>query len=310
MPLALAQLPTPIHPLMRSSERLGVELWIKRDDLTGSLLSGNKVRKLDFLMEDAKKRGATRVITCGGIQSNHARATAAAARMLHLEPYLLLRGDPPAIPEGNLLLDGLLGARIEWVDEAGYQERDEKMARMAQSLGGAYVIPEGGSNALGALGYLRAARELQLQQLERGIRFDTVICAVGSGGTLAGLVLGGLESRLVGVAVAPDALGFRKRIAGILAEAQGLGFGVLAASRWEILDGFGRGYAKTRPEEIAEARLLAREEGILVDPVYTGKAWYKMVERLSEQPGCFGQRVLFWHTGGIFGWFGRGAEIF
>lgn len=309
-PLQLAQQPTPLQPLRRLSAELGVELWIKRDDLTGAGLAGNKVRKLEYLLADAIAQGATAVVTCGGIQSNHCRATALAARMVGLRPVLLLRGTPPepAQLDGNLLLDTILGAEIRWTDPDGYQRRDALMADIADELRAAgevpYVIPEGGSSALGAMGFVRAGQELAAQCDALGMSFDTVVSATGSGGTLAGLAMSGLPSRVLGVAVCDDRAYFRAKVEAIAAEA-----GRSLSEGWDVLEGAqGRGYGLSTPEELRAQVRMAREEGILLDPVYTGKAWCGLLALLRRDPAALGGRVLLWHTGGLFGAFGRGAE--
>ena len=216
-PLDLARLPSPLQPLPGPSKQLGAEIWVKRDDLTGAGLSGNKVRKLDYLLAEATARGADCVITTGGIQSNHCRATALAARMVGLRPVLLLRGQPPTDGwDGNLLLDGILGAEIHWITPEQYTHRDALMAEHAARLSAAgatpYVIPEGGSSAVGALGFVRAGRELAAQAMAAGVEFDTVLCATGSGGTLAGLAMSGLSAQVLGVAVCDDRTYFRQRV--------------------------------------------------------------------------------------------------
>ena len=324
-PISLARTPTPLVPLRRASERLGVEVWVKRDDLTGAGLAGNKVRKLEYLLAEALEQGARAVVTTGGIQSNHCRATAVACRMLGLDPVLLLRGDQPVAPaarddagalDANLLLDAVLGAEVHWVDAAGYRQRDAHMARIAERLGAdgrpAFVVPEGGSNATGSLGFVRAGEELADQARDAGLRFDSVVCATGSGGTLAGLAMAGLDATVWGVAVCDDRETFRHRVVSIADEATRR-YGRTApppGDGWDVLEGFqGRGYGLTRPEELEELVRLAREEGILLDPVYTGKAWYGLVRTAREQPELLGRRVVFWHTGGLYGLFGRGPEF-
>jgi D-cysteine desulfhydrase len=300
--VSLAQRPTPVHPLPRLSAELGVEVHVKRDDLTGFALSGNKVRKLEYLLADALAHGATAVVTCGGIQSNHARATAIAARQLGLTPVLLLRGEPPAAPDGNLLLDVLLDAEIHWCTPEQYRHRrGELMAELADGLRARgfvpYVVPEGGSNALGALGYVDAANELRAQG-----SFDHVYVAVGSGGTLAGLAMAGLPG-VVGVAVCDDAAYFEARVQQIAAEA-----GVSLPDTWRV-DELHRGpaYGVATPAIWADIRRVARLEGLLLDPCYTGKAMHALCD--DARHGRIGGRVLFWHTGGAFGLFGRGAEV-
>ena len=295
--------PTPLHPLERVGDALGIELWCKRDDLTGFGLGGNKVRKLDHLLTDAVERGCRRVVTCGGVQSNHARATAVACRMLGLEPVLLLRGEPPEVPDGNLLLDQLLGAELHFVDQDGYDDRRRRMEELAGPRG--YVIDEGGSNGLGALGFVDARAELERQAVAHRVRFDTILVAVGSGGTLAGLAAGDGPARTVGVCVCDDAPTFHAIVERIDGELRPLGH---AVGRYELVEGFqGPGYGLTTPEQLAAMARLARREGVLTDPTYTGKAWWALEQLAAE--GRLGERVCFWHTGGVFGWFGRGELL-
>ena len=315
-PRTLARLPTPIHPLQRASELLGCSVWIKRDDLTGAALSGNKIRKLDCLLADAHTRGATTIITCGGIQSNHCRATAIACRQHGLRPVLLLRGSPPPPRQldGNLLLDALVGAEVRWTDADGYRSRDQHMAHIAEQLRSngerPYIIPEGGSNAVGAMGFVHAGRELAAQAQAVGVQFDTVIVATGSGGTLAGLAMSGLQANVLGVAVCDDRATFRQRVHEIAQQAQTLNMGLtLPSDGWDVLEGHqGEGYAISTATELQQQAWLARSEGIIVDPVYTGKAWGALFSVLQQDPRALGRRVLFWHTGGVFGVFGRGAS--
>jgi D-cysteine desulfhydrase len=302
--LELARLPTPLQPLERLSARLGVELWVKRDDLTGLGLSGNKVRKLELILAEALAQGADTVITTGGIQSNHCRATAVAARMLGLRPVLLLRGEDPGLPDGNLLLDRLLGAEIHWCTAAEYRDqRDAIMARVAQSLAarGArpWVIPEGGSNALGAQAYAAAGRELGDRH------FDHIVVAVGSGGTVAGLSMAGLDARVHGIAVCDDRAYFEARVRALHRAA---GAGEVDPTGWCIDDRYrGEAYGVAGPEVWQTITTVARTEGLLLDPTYTGKAMHGLFGEVSA--GRMLGRVLFWHTGGAFGLFGRGGEL-
>lgn len=324
--LPLARSNTPLEHLDALSDELGVDLWVKRDDLTGSHLSGNKVRKLDFLLADAVAQGATHVITCGGVQSNHARATALAARPLGLTPILLLRtptGSPdelPSPPTGNVLLDRLAGATIVTISPEDYRNaRAERMATLAESLRQQghrpYVVPEGGSNALGALGYVACAREINAQLGDLGPA-DVVVAATGSGGTLAGLALGfedlGAKTRAVGFAVCDDAAYFSAIVDRLAADAQVFGLPVLSKDRYAVNDHYvGHGYARSTPHEIAFlAETLARH-GLALDPVYTNKAFMGLLDTLRNAPGTLTadgsppRRVVFVHTGGIFGLFGH-----
>jgi D-cysteine desulfhydrase len=325
--IQLARTPTPIEPLKRLSEKLGVEILMKRDDLTGAELTGNKVRKLEFVLADALAQGADTVLTCGGAQSNHCRATAVAATKVGLRCRLLLRTPDPSAPppaEGNVLLDRMVGAEIVWITPEEYRRRDEFFEREASSLRQEgrkpYVIPEGASNALGAWGYIRAAEEIarDLREILHGKdRQTTIIHATGSGGTTAGLIIGKrlfeLNVRVVGVNVCDD----RDYFINVIGE---LCEGLISRHRLdlafsrdrdiEIVDGYvGRGYALSRPEELEIIRDVAREEGIFLDPVYTGKAFFGMVKELERNPKCFGDRIIFLHTGGIFGLFPKAAEM-
>jgi D-cysteine desulfhydrase len=318
--LPIAVTPTPTEPLALLGRRLGVELLCKRDDLTGAPLTGNKVRKLEFLLAEAQAEGADVVLTCGGAQSNHCRATAVAARRLGMESLLLLRVPDPSNPpplDGNLLLDRLVGADVRWVTPAEYAERKRLFAECAGALKARgrrpYVIPEGGSNALGAWGYVRCVEELA-RELPPGPA--TLIYAAGSGGTGAGIILGikllGLDWRAVGVNVCDDRDYFVRAIGEIVEQAiarfqLGLAF---SRDEIEIVDGYvGEGYAKSRPAELKLIAEVARTEALLLDPVYTGKAFFGMTRELERDKKRFGQRIVFIHTGGIFGLFPKAAEL-
>lgn len=312
-----ARLPTPVEKLKLSAE-LGIDLWVKRDDQTGFELAGNKVRKLEFLAQDALDKGATTLVTCGGVQSNHCRATAALAAKLGLRCVLLLRGEEPPL-RSNYLLDKLFGAEVFFLTKEQYYEGMGELRIMIDSQirsqgGKSYFIPEGGSNGLGSFGYAEAFLEIERQRKETGeAPFDSIVFAHGSGGTHAGLILGKLMSgaeaegtRLIGVNVCYDAKESFRRTKDALWQAiqqHKLPYS-FAAEDAEILDGFlGRGYALSTPEEIEFLKKVARLEGMLVDPVYTGKALRGLYETAKAKPGHFGKRVLFVHTGGGFGLF-------
>ena len=315
----LALLPTPLVPMPALSERLETTLLCKRDDLTGAALSGNKVRKLEFLLARAIGQGCAGVITTGGQQSNHARATAVAATRLGLRCHLVLRTtdpDTPPAPVANILLDRLVGATVRWISREEYADRDAIMAREAARLqdqgAGAYaVIPEGGSDALGAWGYVRCAEELAAQL---GREAATVVCAVGSGGTLAGLLAGcrllDLPYRVVGICVCDDRDYFQARVAQILAQmAQQYSVDVAVdpgeVEIWQ--DYVGLGYAISRDAELCCIRDVARAEGLITDPVYSGKAMYGLISELEggrKLPGP----VVFLHTGGIYGLFAEAQQ--
>jgi len=322
----LANTPTPLQRLERLGDQLGVELLIKRDDLTGSELSGNKVRKLEYLIADALASGADTVITCGGEQSNHCRATALAAVRHGLRSVLLLRTRDPAYPPplgGNILLDRLAGAEIVWISHAEYARRTEIFEREAVRLLGEgarpYIIPEGGSNAIGSWGYIGAAAELADQLAALPERPTTIVYAAGSGGTGAGLILGarmtGLTDRNVrvaGVNVCDDRdyfLGVIGRICRDL-RATCTAAPAIADADIDIVDGYvGAGYAISQTPELELIRDVVRTEGIVLDPVYTGKAFFGMTQELKKNPKRFGERIVFIHTGGIFGLFPKAEQL-
>ncbi|MBP9085815.1 MAG: pyridoxal-phosphate dependent enzyme [Kofleriaceae bacterium] len=327
--IPLANLPTPLHPLRFTVA--GAGFWLKRDDFTGGELAGNKVRKLEYLVAEAKAQGATVLITCGGEQSNHARATAAAAARLGLRCHLVLRTVEPAAPPplvGNLLIDMLVGAEVSWISHLQWKQRDQQMTDVAARLTAAgelpYIIPVGGSNALGSWGYIRAIHELTSDLERAGLlaavgaapRPLTLAYACGSGGTAAGLIIGakmlGLAARgvrVVGVNVSDDRAYFVAEISRICHDfAAQFEVGVtISPDDIEICDGYvGAGYAKSRPDELATIRSLARTDGVVLDPVYTGKAFHGVVTELTHNPARFGPAgtpVVFIHTGGLFGAF-------
>lgn len=312
--LRLAQAPTPIEPLPRLGARLGVELWVKRDDLTGFAESGNKVRKLEFLVREALDEGADTLITVGSLQSNCARATAAVAARLGLRCLLALRGERPASYDGNLLLDRLLGAEVVYVPAEEVDPPDDLFARLTDRVrragGRPYVIPESGSNELGALGYAAAVEELQAQIHGGAPTFDSVVIAAWSGGSLAGLALGkalyGLSAEVWGVPVAFEAERIREAVAATIEKATAR-FGLEVSpgpAAVHLLDGYqGFGRTRAREEELAIIGEVARDSGLLLDPVYTAKAFLGLADQLRRDPHRFGRRVLFLHTGGAFGLF-------
>lgn len=318
--IEIARKGTPLQKMERLSEELGVEIFFKRDDLTGCELSGNKIRKLEFLLADARANGADTVITCGGAQSNHCRATALAAVRAGLNSTLLLRTEDPTNPppsHGNILLSRLAGAELVWITPAEYKERHNRFELEKERLRGlgkvAYVIPEGGSNQLGSWGYVKAMEEIANDLTAMGaggFSETTVLSAVGSGGTTAGLLLGtrllDLDLRVTGVNVCDDEDYFVTEIGRICS-----GFIkdysvdiAINSTDIDIVDGYvGRGYALSRQEELKAIYDLARLEGVVLDPVYTGKAFYGMVSEIRKNRSAFGKRIVFVHTGGLFGLF-------
>jgi D-cysteine desulfhydrase family pyridoxal phosphate-dependent enzyme len=310
VPLAFG--PTPIEPLPRLGEALGVELYVKRDDLTGFAESGNKVRKLEFLVHEALDQGADTLITVGALQSNCCRTTAAIAARLGLGCVLGLRGERPAVADGNLLLARLFGADTVFVPSAEVDQPDALFARLTEQVrrggGRPYVIPESGSNELGALGYAALVGELQAQVAAGAPAPDSLVIAAWSGGSLAGLYLGralfGFPAEIWGVPIAFDAEAIRDYVWATVRKAESrFGFEVaLERDAIRLLDGYqGAGRAATRPEELAMVGRTARASGLLLDPVYTVKAFLALAD--AARSGRLGRRVLFVHTGGGFGVF-------
>ena len=312
----LAQLPTPIQKLERLSEELGVELYVKRDDLTESVASGNKIRKLEYLLYDAREKGCDTLITCGGVQSNHCRATAAVAVRMGFACHLLLRGDKPEIPDGNYLIDRILGATVDFYSREEFQRLPEieqaTVARLEKEGRHPYLIPMGGSNATGSLGYIRMVGELKNTEE----RFDAIYCALGSGGTYAGMMIGlkhhGISARLHGIAVCDDVAYFEAEVKRILSEFDQW-YGVnLPEDAFDMAfdDRFvGIGYALNTPEELTELIRIARLEGLILDPVYTLKTFLGMMQQIKEGVIPEGSKVLFIHTGGHYGIFPKGGEF-
>ena len=317
----LIHAPTPLVPATRTSAALGIDVWIKRDDLTGVAESGNKIRKLEFLVGEARAEGADTLITCGGVNSNHARSTAVVAARLGMTSQLVLRGRDRVPPNGNLLLDKFLGAHITFISPREWDDRNALMADLADQLRREgrrpYVIPEGGSNAIGSLGYAVAVPEMLAQFRTAGLDVCRIVHANGSGGTTAGIALGLADAQrtdieVVGVAVCNDKPYFDARIGRILDEAVDRGWvdaQTRAAARWTILEGYkGQGYARTTDEEMAQHALLARTEGVFVDPVYSGKAFLAVRGEAAAGRWQDGATV-FVHTGGIFELFAFSREV-
>jgi D-cysteine desulfhydrase len=315
--LELALAPTPILKLDRLSRRLGVELHVKRDDLTGLLESGNKVRKLEFLVGEALQQGADTLITCGPPDSNGCRAVAAVAARLGLRAVLAIRGERPAASDGNLLLGRLLGAETRYYPALDLERTPEHADIVMEALAaevrarGArpYIVPESGGGELGALGYVECAVELSEQIHHGAPRFDTVVITAGSGGSHAGLLMGkqlaGLPGEIVSVPVTAPADRVRAAIVRTVGAAiQRFGFAIEVPKAIHLLDGYqGPGAATATDEELGVLVELAREEGLLLDPVYTAKGFRGLVETLARDPKALGQRVCFIHTGGLFSLF-------
>ena len=326
----LGRFPTPYHAwnlneAFDNSQEL--DFYIKRDDLSSFDMSGNKVRKLQFLLDDAIEKGADSVVTIGGVQSNHCRATACAARQLGMDPYLILRTrghkiDPPEVLQdsmvGNLLFDRMVGATIKTVTSSIYAQcgADNLVSQLMDQLKDEgrkpYAVPLGGSNVLGCFGYLDAVEEI----LQQDIHFDHLVFACGSGGTACGLSLG---ARLAGIGSVHavgvcDSPGYFYRHIEETAASLGVDFAKYGKpEEWlTIHHGAGLGYGRSKPEELQFILDVAQTTGVALDPTYSGKGlYYFLHEVVKQHPEIFlkGQKVLFLHTGGTLGLYDRHAEL-
>ena len=298
--------PTPLYRLNAISEKYGRNIYIKRDDLCGVALGGNKVRKLEFLLAQAKAQGCDTVFTTGGAQSNHAMLTAACAARLGMKAILMLKQRGVTEHRGNLVLNEIYGAEVRLIDTDSYDdiyaEMERESVRLAAEGHRAYAIPCGGSNAMGTLGYANCVRELKQQAADLGITPAHIVSATGSGGTTAGLLLGARlylpATQVTGIGICDDP--FAEIVPQLVEEASALMNASPAAHendfvlRWNI----GAGYAIPNPADVPYMEELAQAEGILLDPVYTGKAWSGLLQGLEQ--GWFGTEgdIVFVHTGG------------
>jgi D-cysteine desulfhydrase family pyridoxal phosphate-dependent enzyme len=299
----LASLPTPVEALPRLSEALGgPRLLVKRDDLTGLAFGGNKARKLEYLLAEAQAQGARTLITAGAPQSNHCRQTAAAAARFGYDCILVLAGERPEELSGNLLLDRLFGAELVW---AGAQHRQQALEQAFQAASDAgrrpYLIPYGGSSPTGTFAYAQALLEL----IAQGVQAEWVVFASSSGGTQAGLVLGArlgnYPAKLLGISVDEPAGILQERVARLAGQAAGLLGERFSFDPQAVLvdDGYAQaGYGVMGDSEREAIRLWARNEGILLDPVYTGRAAAGLIDLVRRGRLGKDETVLFWHTGG------------
>lgn len=307
--LKFAHLPTPIEALPRVSAQLGgPNLFVKRDDMTGLAFGGNKTRKLEFLLAEAQANGAKTLITAGAAQSNHCRQTAAAAARNGFECILVLSSDKAEAEEGNLLLDRLLGAEIVWT-EGSKRDRDLKRTFNDAWQKGRrpYLIPYGGSNPTGAAAYFYAFQEMIEQAPSSPLRGqpDWVVFPSSSGGTQAGLVLGakqtGYQGRVLGISIDENVHTLQEKVAGLVkgtAELLGLEVELLPEEILVNADYLGGGYGVMGEPEREAILLFARTEGLILDPVYTGRAAAGLIDLIGK--GFFEREhtVLFWYTGG------------
>ena len=314
-----AHLPTPLEPMENLSRLLGgPNLWIKRDDCTGLAGGGNKTRKLEFLMAAAEAEGADTIITQGAVQSNHARQTAAIAARMGYHCHLLLENrtesqDPDFLGNGNVLLDEMYGAQLQRF--AGGTDMNEQMALLAERLKGEgrkpYIIPGGGSNRIGALGYANAAIELVTQSNDMGLKVDHIVHATGSAGTQAGLVAGltavhaGIP--VLGISVRAERAAQEENVYRLAAETADFIGSAAALTRADVVansDYVGGGYGVPTEAMIEAVNLAARHESILLDPVYSGKGMAGLIDQVRQGAFQPDENVVFIHTGGAQALFG------
>jgi D-cysteine desulfhydrase len=306
--VSLVHTPTRLEKLERLSKYLGgPDIYIKRDDQTGLATGGNKARKLEFLVADALAKGCDHLVTIGSPQSNHCRQTAAAAAKFGLGCALVLSGEASSHDiTGNLLLDRLLGAHLYW---AGERNRQEVMAEVVAELRvmgrQPYPIPLGGSNVWGATGYVLAMEELMAQITADHLNLDFIVHASSSGGTQAGMIVGAeahnFRGQILGISIDTPVEELQTHVAALAtATATHLGLSMLPiASKVQVNDDYlGDGYAQIGETEREAIQLMAHLEGILLDPVYTGRAMGGLIDLIRWGAFTRGQAVLFWHTGG------------
>jgi len=315
--------PTPIEVFsLTPAPRSGVEIFIKRDDQTGSELSGNKIRKMEFILYDLISKKSDVIITCGGVQSNHCRVVAALAARIGLDCELILKGRSTSLPDGNFLLDKLFGAKVRFVTEREYERNIEgilkRRARVFQKRGRrSYIIPEGASTSLGIWGYFLAGLELKKQLDKAGIKADYIACAVGSGGSYTGLYLASLylkwPVKILGFAVCRDTDYFKSKI--IRLAKQFLGdykLGLKPDPSEIIIDDnyIGPGYAKIGRMEADFIKKVAVNSGIILDPAYTAKSMIGLFNYIVEKKIRKKSVVVFIHTGGLLSIFPQRGKLF
>ena len=312
----LGSFPTPISRLDKLSQQLeNTTIFIKRDDMPFVSLGGNKIRKLEFLMADVIGKKADVIVTTGGTQSNWAQLTTVVAATHGVDSVLLLEGTPNAELQGNYLIDRIAGAEVRWITESAYSGIDKLLEGVADELRSRgrrpYVISIGGSTPLGDIGYVLCGLEIVEQAVRMGVDFDHVIITTGSGGTTAGLVLGlkmfNPSIRVTGFSIARSKEELVPLIVNIANEsAELIDTDVrVKENDFDIVEDYiGDGYASKTEESINAIKLLLRTEGILLDPIYTGKAFAGMLAELKKGRFKKGSNILFVHTGGYGGVFG------
>lgn len=319
--VSLGFFPTPLHRLSNLEERYkGFEIFIKRDDQTGLASGGNKTRKLEYLMAAALEQGCNTVVTLGAQQSNHCRQTAAACSVLGLKCHLIVKGEEPAMPQGNLLLSVVLGAKIHYAGPfISDNFVDAVLNKLKQEGENPYLITYGGSDETGLLGFVDAMGELKMQLEAQNLNIDYIFFASCSGGTQAGLMAGkekfGINAKLMPVSIQKPEAGLPSLVELVLKLAnravKSLGIDcIFSESDAEIITGYDEaGYGVVTGNERQAIFELAQTEGILLDVVYTARAFGAMTDFIQKQKVKSGSRLLFWHTGGLPANFNYSVEL-
>ncbi len=312
--IPLVSEPTPFSKLKNISKQLNRDIYLKEDDATGICMGGSKIRKLEYLMFDAQSKQADTVITTGGVQSNHTRLTTAVARKFGLKPELVLRRIPQhdKMSSGNFFLNHLMGAELHYVEsrDQGDVKMKEREQQLKEQGKNPYIIPPGGSNPVGILGYVRAAQELKTQLRDRGITKAVVVMPVGSGGTMTGVLIANklwdMGLHVLGVSVSRAGEEIRPRVNMLISET--LEFMNLDPTDYDIEEPviyeefIGPGYAQLDSPTAKTVKRLAESDGVILDPVYTGKAmngFLSLFEQKAEALLDVDYPVVFWHTGGL-----------
>jgi D-cysteine desulfhydrase len=320
--ISLGFYPTPLVKLESLTKLLsGPEIYIKRDDLTGLAFGGNKTRKLEYLFGDAKSQNCDTIITAGAQQSNHCRQTAAAAAFLGMECHLVLGGEQPSEFKGNLLLDKLFGAQLHYCENLRKGEKMPEIVEQLKAIGKTpYVVPYGGSNCIGTLGFVTAVEELKLQMTAMDLHFSHMVFASSSGGTHAGLMVGkalyNLDTEILGIGIDKDDIEgmqlekFIVKLANATARKLDLKMNFHKNDIYLNNNYLGEGYGTVGEAEKEAIDILARFEGILLDPVYTARAMAGLIDLIRQQQFDKKDKVFFWHTGGTPALFPYASQLF
>lgn len=318
--IELCNKPTRIEKLEKTSKKYNKNIFLKREDETGTETSGNKIRKLEFCLKEAMEQKATHILTCGGIESNHARSTVAACRKVGLNPIVFLRAGEVPTTSGNHFLDNLFGAEVNYIEVDEFNSRiddimKEKIESLAKEGMKGYIIPMGASYGIGNFGYYSVMKEIIEQEKISNINFDTIVTTIGSGGTYAGLVMANkihsFNKTVVGIPICDSKEFFEEKVLSILEQSNDYLETPVKYSRSDLKitkDFAGLGYALNTEKELQFIKDFAMTEGVLLDPTYTGKAFRGMTKLFEENFFDNSKNILFIHTGGVYGLFSKQTQ--